>query len=76
MWITNKELVEEWGGKREEHKNKKDQYVKMPFNYCNLSMVPFQDPYCTSDGIIFDLLNIVPYLRKYKKNPVTGAPMQ
>jgi len=76
MHLTYTELTNEWGGKKEEHKNKKEEYVKMPFNYCNLSMAPFQDPYCTEDGIIFDLLNIVPYLKKYKKNPITGAPMK
>lgn len=47
----------------------------MPFYYCNLTMQPFEDPYSTEDGIIFDLLSIIPYLQKYKKNPVTGAPL-
>ena len=76
MWITYTELTNEWGGKREEHRSKKEEFVKMPFNYCNLSMAPFIDPYCTEDGIIFDLLIIMPYLKKYKKNPITGAPMK
>lgn len=62
MWITTAEHVRDWGGKLEEHKNKKEQFVKMPFYFCNLSMAPFQDPYCTPDGVIFDLLNIVPYI--------------
>ena len=30
---------------------------------------------CTPDGIVFDLLNIVPYLKKFKRHPVTGAPL-
>lgn len=38
-------------------------------------MTPFKDPYCTKDGVIFDLLNIVPYLRKNGKNPMGGEPM-
>lgn len=38
-------------------------------------MTPFKDPYCTEDGVIYDLLNIVPYIQKYKRNPVTGEPM-
>ena len=75
MWISYSEHTNEWGGKKEEHRRNKEDYVKTPFNYCNLSMTPFQDPYWTEDGIIFDLLTIVPYLIKYKKNPVTGAPM-
>ena len=27
---------------------------------------------CTKEGVIFDILNIMPYVRKHKKNPVTG----
>jgi hypothetical protein len=41
MWITYSELTSEWGGKKEEHKNKKEEFVKMPFYYCNLTMAPF-----------------------------------
>ncbi len=29
----------------------------------------------TSDGIIFDLVNIVPYLKKFHRHPVTGKPL-
>ena len=80
MWITYSELTKEWGGKKEEHKSAKDeQYTKTPFNYCNLTMQQFQDPYCTvrenNQGIIFDLLAIVPYIKKHKKNPITGEPL-
>ena len=76
MWISYSEMTNEWGGKKEEHKSKKEEMVKMPFYYCNLSMAPFKDPYCTPDGLIFDLLNIVPYIQKHKKNPVSGEPLQ
>lgn len=30
---------------------------------------------CTVDGIVFDLLNIVPYLKKFRRHPVTGRPL-
>ena len=80
MWISYSEHVSEWGGKREEHKtSKEEQLVKTPFDYCNLTMQPFEDPYCTVDennqGIIFDLVAIVPYVKKHKKNPITGEPL-
>ena len=80
MWISYSEHVQEWGGKREEHKtSKEDQCVKTPFDYCNLTMQPFEDPYCALDegnqGIIFDLVAIVPYIKKHKKNPITGAAL-
>lgn len=31
-----------------------------------------QTPVCTKEGVIFDILNIMPYVKKHKKNPVTG----
>lgn len=38
-------------------------------------MKPYSDPVCTPDGTIFDLINIVPYLRRHGKNPVTGEDL-
>lgn len=32
-------------------------------------------PVCTKEGVIFDILNIMPYVRKHKRNPVTGDPL-
>ncbi|WAR03421.1 PPIL2-like protein [Mya arenaria] len=37
-----------------------------------LSMQPFENPLCTKDGVIYDLMSIVPFLKKYGINPVTG----
>jgi peptidyl-prolyl cis-trans isomerase-like protein 2 len=77
MWITTKEMATEWGGKNDdlERAKKRDKLVKLPFNYCNLTMTPFKDPYCTEDGAIFDLLNIVPFIRKHEKHPMTGEAL-
>ena len=38
----------------------------------SLSLQPFEHPYSTSDGVIFDLMSIVPFIKKYKANPITG----
>ena len=78
MYITNKELCTDWGGKDTEIERVKhrEKMLRLPYNYCNISMTPFKDPYCTSDGVVYDLLNIVPYLRKHNKNPMTGEPMK
>src|SRR3989338_7315111 len=74
MWMT----ASEWktlGG----HKDKKETRFKraLPFDHCALSLTPFGDDstVCTSDGFVFDLVNIVPYVKEHKKNPVTGAAM-
>lgn len=31
---------------------------------------------CTPEGHVFDLLHIVPYLRKYGTSPMTGQPLE
>lgn len=33
-------------------------------------------PYCDRDGNIFDLPALIPFLKKYKTNPVTGKPLE
>uniref|UniRef100_A0A0M3IBM5 U-box domain-containing protein n=1 Tax=Ascaris lumbricoides TaxID=6252 RepID=A0A0M3IBM5_ASCLU len=30
-------------------------FKRLPFTHCALSLLPFEDPVCTPDGIIFDL---------------------
>ncbi|KAF8454306.1 cyclophilin-like domain-containing protein [Terfezia claveryi] len=51
-------------------------FKRLPFNYCALSLQPFEHPVCTADGTIFDLTNIIPWLKKHGTNPVTGERMQ
>ncbi|KAI5292940.1 Peptidyl-prolyl cis-trans isomerase cyp8 [Ascosphaera acerosa] len=50
-------------------------FRRLPFNYCALSLQPFKHPVCTPDGTVFDLLHIVPWLKKHGTNPVTGQPL-
>jgi peptidyl-prolyl cis-trans isomerase-like protein 2 len=38
--------------------------------------LPFEDPVCTIDGSVFEITTIVPYIRKFGKHPVTGAPLK
>ncbi|KAF8425146.1 cyclophilin-like domain-containing protein [Tirmania nivea] len=51
-------------------------FKRLPFNYCALSLQPFEHPVCTLNGTIFDLTNIIPWLKKHGTNPVTGEKMQ
>ncbi|KAJ9105111.1 hypothetical protein QFC20_004398 [Naganishia adeliensis] len=60
-------------------------FQRLPFDCCALSLQPFTNPVAAitegTDGSppradVFDLLNIVPYIRKYHTNPVTGAPLE
>lgn len=45
---------------------------KLPFDCCSISFRPFTNPVCSPDGNVFDLENIVPFLKKHKVDPVSG----
>ncbi|KAI8059580.1 peptidyl-prolyl cis-trans isomerase-like 2 [Gongronella butleri] len=79
LYITHSE----WSGEVGQHSassgrmNKKTNYAfkRLPFFCCSLSLQPFEHPVCTEDGIVFDLVNIIPYIKKYGTNPVTGEKL-
>lgn len=73
MYITHGEWSSGFGGATVKKEEKT--YKGLPFNCCALSLKPFSDPVCTPDGFVFDLLNIVPHIRKHGTNPVTGEPL-
>ena len=73
LFITATEHKMEWGGKKDPEKVP---ISKLPFNCCSLSLLPFDNPVCSPDGVVFDILNIVPFIGKYKKNPVTGTNLK
>ena len=75
MWISNKEHVQDWGGKSVSTTTAQ-KFQKPLFYWCALSFLPFKTPVATPDGTIFWLTNIVPYIQKYKRNPVTGESMK
>jgi peptidyl-prolyl cis-trans isomerase-like protein 2 len=72
LHLTYSEIRDEFASK----KKKKVPFEKLPFYCCALSLAPFEDPVCTSDGHVFDLLYIMPFIRKYQRNPVTGTPLK
>jgi len=51
-------------------------FQRLPFDCCALSLKPFEDlPVCTRDGTVYDLTNIMPYIRKHGTDPVTGKKL-
>jgi peptidyl-prolyl cis-trans isomerase-like protein 2 len=48
---------------------------KLPFHCCALTLVPFVNPVCTSNGIVFDNTALLPFLLQHQKDPVTGHPL-
>ncbi|KAF2087345.1 cyclophilin type peptidyl-prolyl cis-trans isomerase/CLD [Saccharata proteae CBS 121410] len=51
-------------------------FRRLPFNYCAISLQPFEHPVCTTAGTIFDLTNILPWLKKHGTNPIDGTPLK
>eukprot|EP00741_Cyanophora_paradoxa_P006143 tig00000944_g5956.t1 len=72
MWITSTEWKEEWGGKKAAAASG---VRRLPYSACSLSFQNWEDPVCDAEGHIFEILSIVPWLKKYGKNPCTGQPM-
>jgi peptidyl-prolyl cis-trans isomerase-like protein 2 len=72
MYVTATEWKDSYGGK----KNRSTQGgYQLPFDACAMTLGPFETPVCSGDGVVFDILNVVPYIKKYHKNPVTGEAM-
>lgn len=74
MYLTKTEWATEWGGAKS--KELRTPFKRLPFYCCALTFTPFEDPVCTADGSVFDIMNIRPYIRKYGKHPVTGASLK
>ena len=75
LYLTASEWKNSFGGKKTTHECQKDQadFRRLPFNCCSLSFQPAKHPYSTLTGNVFDLENIVPFLKKHNNmNPVTG----
>ncbi len=79
-YLTATEWRTEWGGKKAgrlagvSSKDLRD-FRRLPFDHCSLSFQPYEAPYTDEEGNIFDLPHIVPYIRKFKANPVTGKKL-
>ena len=67
MYLTATEWKNFFGGKKDDLQSLKDlsDFRRLPFYCCCLSFQPFTYPYCSPDGTIFDLENIIPFLKKY-----------
>lgn len=72
MFITSTEWANEYGGKKD---SKKVTYRALPFDHCGLSLAQFHNPVCLAEGVLFDLENLMEYIIKHKRNPVTSSPV-
>ncbi|MBV95710.1 Peptidyl-prolyl cis-trans isomerase-like 2, partial [Eschrichtius robustus] len=72
-YITCAEYTHFYGGKKPDIAQ--TDFRRLPFDHCSLSLQPFVYPVCTPEGVVFDLLNIVPWLKKYGTNPSNGEKL-
>ncbi|KAG5452095.1 RING-type E3 ubiquitin-protein ligase ppil2 [Clonorchis sinensis] len=75
IYVTCTEWSTLYGGKRASTEDRR-RFKRLPFHCCSITFQPFKTPYCTREGIIFDLENILPFVRKHGINPVTGKKMK
>ncbi|KFM78566.1 Peptidyl-prolyl cis-trans isomerase-like 2, partial [Stegodyphus mimosarum] len=75
MYLTATEWSQFYGGKKTVANTGGAEFRRLPFDHCALSLQPFEHPLCTPDGTIYDLMHIVPFLKKYHIDPATGKPL-
>ena len=73
LYITQSQW-REWGGGLKQAK--KQDFKRLPFDCCGLSLRPTVNPYITREGHLFDFVNIFPYIKKFGTNPVTGGKLE
>lgn len=74
LYLTNTEWSSSYGGYKKKV-GEDSEFRRLPFDCCSLSLRNFEDPLCTKEGHIFDITNIVPFLKKFGVNPCTGEKM-
>lgn len=48
---------------------------RLPFQCCALTLIPFTQPVCNAQGILFDSVALMEFVMKSKNDPVTGKPL-
>ncbi|KEI37168.1 uncharacterized protein L969DRAFT_90240 [Mixia osmundae IAM 14324] len=80
LYITHSEWTGEFGdhsagSSGAKAKRQAGNYARLPYDCCALSLKPFDIPMATLNGTIYDLTNIIPYLRKHGTDPATGEKL-
>eukprot|EP00189_Rhodosorus_marinus_P003382 CAMPEP_0113961670 /NCGR_PEP_ID=MMETSP0011_2-20120614/5455_1 /TAXON_ID=101924 /ORGANISM="Rhodosorus marinus" /LENGTH=530 /DNA_ID=CAMNT_0000973371 /DNA_START=723 /DNA_END=2312 /DNA_ORIENTATION=- /assembly_acc=CAM_ASM_000156 len=81
LFVTRTEQEQLYGGKRGLSSRETGaalsaaKAAELPLTHCALSLQPWDNPVCTPDGTVFELLNLFPYVRKYGVHPISGEPL-
>lgn len=76
LYLTVSEYSYLYGGRPTEANLQRDQlarFRKLPFDHCCLSLQPIRVPCCNEKGYVFDLENVIKFLKKFKKDPIDGT---
>ena len=74
LYIRAVEWEQEFGGYKKAQSLR--QFKRLPYDSCCISLAPFENPMVDAAGNCFELLNVVPWLKQYGTNPVTGKKMK
>ena len=74
MYVTSKEWNEFYGGHKKTKQN--SEFRRLPYDCCSISLQPVETPYCSRKGHMFEQASIMPWLLRYKTNPITGKKMK
>lgn len=76
-YLTYTEWSTLYGGKKTktDDLDEDENFRRLPFDHCCLSLVPFEHPYCDAAGHVFELEPILKFVKKFKQNPVTGKSL-
>ena len=74
MFVTATEHARDGGGYKKKREGKLE--GSLPFECCALSLLPFESPCCARDGVLFDALQLLPFVKERGKSPVTGASLK
>ncbi|SCV70221.1 BQ2448_1615 [Microbotryum intermedium] len=56
--------------------NKDRLLAKLPFDCCALTLKPVQNPVCTDQGTVYDLMSIIPFLRCFGSKSFIGCELE
>lgn len=73
LHVRPTEWAQDGGGAK---RARKTPFTKLPLDCCFLSLQPFETPVGTRDGQVFEAKFIIPYIKKFGRNPVGGGNLE
>lgn len=58
----------------ENFENEHIKFKRLPFDFCCITHVPFENPVADQHGNIYEFEAVANFIKHFKKNPITGAP--